>query len=227
MQVPSAAVEELKHVKELGFAAATIPANGLPNHLGSPMFFPVYEAAQELNIGLACHGGVHDGFGFDDFNVFAPIHALGFPFGLLRALGGMLFNRVFEEFPGLARGISRRWGGLAADGGGALLRVLREYPPYGEPAGSPASPGWDGVKDYMSQLMQAGRIVDGIEGGEDQLARAIEYFGSTSFMYSSDFPHEVNIESCKHELEELNELPISDEAKRMLRGGAARTFYNL
>ena len=222
MQVPSAAVEELKRVKELGFAAATIPANGLPNHLGSPMFFPVYEAAQELNIGLACHGGVHDGFGFDDFNVFAPVHALGFPFGLLRALGGMLFNRVFEEFPGLRVAF--------LEGGAAWLLMAAERfsESYGSTRPMASQPGVlhlpDGmrVKDYISQLMQAGRIVDGIEGGEDQLARAIEYFGSTSFMYSSDFPHEVNIESCKHELEELNELPISDEAKRMLRGGAAR-----
>ena len=26
---------------------------------------------------------------------------MGFPFGLLRALGGMVFNNVFETFPGL------------------------------------------------------------------------------------------------------------------------------
>ena len=39
----------------------------------------------------------------------------------------------------------------------------------------------------------------GCEGGEHHLATTIDYFGCTPFMYSSDFPHEVNIESCKHE----------------------------
>ena len=227
MQKPAAAVAELKRVvNDLGFCAAVLPANGLTNHLGSPMYFPVYEAAQELDVGLACHGGVHDGFGFDDFNVFAPVHALGFPFGLLRALGGMLFNNVFETFSGLRVAF--------LEGGAAWLLMAAER--FSESYGGirPMTtenvlqlPDGMRVKDYMTRLMQEGRMVTGIEGGEDQLARAIEYFDSTSFMYSSDFPHEVNIESCKHELEELSELPISDEAKRMLRGGTAREFYKL
>jgi hypothetical protein len=46
-------------------------------------------------------------------------------------------------------------------------------------------------------------------------------------MYSSDFPHEVSIVTCKEELEELNELEIDDESKRLLRGGTARKFYKL
>ena len=88
-------------MKELGFCSAVLPAHGLPNHLGAEMYDPVYEKAQELDVGLSVHGGVHDGYGFDDFNAFAPIHALGFPFGLLISLGGMISNGVFEKFPGL------------------------------------------------------------------------------------------------------------------------------
>jgi hypothetical protein len=83
------------------------------------------------------------------------------------------------------------------------------------------------VKHYMAELMQQGRLVCGCEGGEDFLEVAIEYFDSASFMYSSDFPHEVDVASCKHELEELGELKISDEAKDSLRGGTARKFYRL
>ena len=83
------------------------------------------------------------------------------------------------------------------------------------------------MRQYLAELMQEGRMVLGCEGGEDQLARAIEYFDSAPFMYSSDFPHEVSIVTCKEELEELNELPIDDESKRLLRGGTARKFYKL
>ena len=75
--------------------------------------------------------------------------------------------------------------------------------------------------------MQEGRIVAGCEGGEHHLATTIDYFGCTPFMYSSFFPHEVDIESCKHELAELAELPISEESKRLLLGGTAQKLYKL
>jgi hypothetical protein len=83
------------------------------------------------------------------------------------------------------------------------------------------------VKTYMGQLMKEGRIVIGCEGGEHHLVTAMEYFGCAPFMYSSDFPHEVNIETCKHELAELEELPVTAEDKALLKGGTARQFYRL
>jgi len=83
------------------------------------------------------------------------------------------------------------------------------------------------VRRYLMQLMKSGRIALGCEGGEHQLTTAINYFECEPFMYSSDFPHEVNVKSCLHELEELNELPVSDEARALLRGGTARKFYKL
>ena len=224
MQVPSEAAAELRRVvTELGFAAAVLPGNGLPNHLGSRMYFPVYEAAQELDVGLAVHGGVHDGFGNDDFNVFAAVHALGFPLCLLRALGGMMFNRVFDEYPRLRVAFlegGAAWTLMAAE---RFSESFKGCPPV--PSDRILSLGERSVHRYMSELMQDGRVVIGCEGGEHQLTTCIDYFDCAPFMYSSDFPHEVNIESCRHELEELGELPISEEAKRLLRGGTAQKFY--
>ncbi len=38
--------------------------------------------------------------------------------------------------------------------------------------------------------------------------------GAEPFMYSSDFPHEVNSETCRHELNELIEnRELSDDEK--------------
>lgn len=226
MQVPEAAAAELKRaVTELGFCAAVIPAHGLVNHLGHEMYNPVYQTAQDLDVGLSFHGGVHDGFGFDDFNVFPAVHSLGFPFSLLITLAGMVFNNVFERFPGLRVAY--------LEGGAAWILLAAER--FSESFGATGAL-WDGclqlpegmsVRRYLMQLMKSGRIVLGCEGGEHQLTTAINYFECEPFMYSSDFPHEVNVKSCLHELEELNELPVSDEARALLRGGTARKFYKL
>jgi predicted TIM-barrel fold metal-dependent hydrolase len=225
MQVPEAAVAELRRaVTELGFCAAVLPAHGLQNHLGSEVFFPVYAAAQELDVGLACHGGVHDGFGFDDFNVFAAAHALGHPLGLLVSLGGMLFNRVFDQFPRLRVAFlegGSAWVLMAAERFSESFKAIR---PADDSQTLQLRVG-SSVGDYMADLMQADRLVLGCEGGEAFLETAIAYFGCAPFMYSSDFPHEVDVDSCKHELAELAELKIDDEAKRRLRGETARIFY--
>ena len=56
---------------------------------------------------------------------------------------------------------------------------------------------------------------------------AIDYFGCVPFMYASDIPHEVDIESCKHKLEELTELKISEDTNERICDDTARTFYRL
>jgi hypothetical protein len=81
--------------------------------------------------------------------------------------------------------------------------------------------------DYLRELVHEGRVAFGCEGGEQHLATAIDHFGATPFMFSSDYPHEVSAASCLHELDELRELPVSDDAKAALRGETARAFYRL
>ena len=68
----------------------------------------------------------------------------------------------------------------------------------------------------------------GIEGGETDLAYAIKVAGDQAFMFSSDFPHEVNAQTIQKEIRELREREeISEGAKEaILRGNAAR-FYKL
>jgi uncharacterized protein len=225
LQAPEAAVTELNRVvKKLGFCAAVLPSHGLPNHLGSPQFFPIYEAAQNLGVGLSVHGGIHDGFGFDDFNVFTPAHALGHPFGLLISLGGLLFNGVFEKFPELRMAFlegGSAWILLACERFSESFKAIR--PPTSEVIVALAAN--KSIASYISDLMQDGRIVLGCEGGEAFLEPAIEYLGCSPFMYSSDFPHEVGIDSCKHELAELDALKIDEVAKQNLRSGTAIRFY--
>jgi predicted TIM-barrel fold metal-dependent hydrolase len=226
LQAPADAACELRRaVTELGFCAGVLPANGLSTHLGSEALFPVYEVAQELDVGLGAHGGDgHGGLGLDELNAFAPLHALGHPFSLLRALAGMVSNRVFDLFPRLR--VAYLEGGAAwtllADE--RLSESYRALPPAGRRRALRLT---SSAGDYLRELIHDGRVAFGCEGGEQQLAPAIEHFGATPFMFSSDFPHEVSAASCRRELEELDELPLTDRSKAALRGETARAFYRL
>jgi predicted TIM-barrel fold metal-dependent hydrolase len=52
--------------------------------------------------------------------------------------------------------------------------------------------------------------------------------GPEPFMYSSDFPHEVNSETCKKELGELlKNDELSEKDKESILHGNAVEFYGL
>ena len=80
---------------------AMLPSTGLPNHLGAIEYWPVYEEAERLGCCLAVHGGAHSGIGLDYMNVYTPVHALGHPFGITISFAGILFNGIFDRYPGL------------------------------------------------------------------------------------------------------------------------------
>jgi predicted TIM-barrel fold metal-dependent hydrolase len=84
------------------------------------------------------------------------------------------------------------------------------------------------VSDYIGRRIDEGRMFVGCEGDEPDIAHAVRRVGNKPFLYSSDFPHEVNNEFCKHEINEMLEndgLTAADKAA--LLHGNARRFYNL
>ena len=57
---------------------------------------------------------------------------------------------------------------------------------------------------------------------------AVETVGPEAFVFSSDFPHEVNVETCRHEVEEiLANDALSDDAKQAIFYRNAERFYGL
>ena len=225
MQDPAAAVRELERaVDGLGFQGGMLPSHGLPNHLGSKCYWPVYEAAEDLNCAIAVHGGCHDGFGFDDMNVYAPVHALGHPAGQLVSLAGMVFNGVFDRFPRLR--VAYLEGGVAW-----ILMALERFDESEEThvafdEEGPALNGRD-VAAYILDLIADGHIFFGCEGGERDLPYVIDTIGAGAFMYSSDFPHEVTTESCLEEMSGLTSGQLSVAATEGILRANAQRFYRL
>lgn len=228
LQETALAVAELKRaVEELGMCGAMLPSHGQPLHLGSKEYWPIYEMAESLGCAIAVHGACHDGLGFDDMNVYAAAHALGHPFGQLISLAGMLFNGVFDHFPGLRVGY--------LEGGSAWILLALErfdeshesHIPMDERGELVQLGESQDISDYLLDLLRSGRVVLGCEGGERNLEDVVRTIGRSPFFYSSDFPHEVDEESCKKELSRLSNLAISAEDRQATLAGNARAFYRL
>ena len=227
MQDPDAAVAELhRAVTELGFVGAMLPGTGLHALLGNRKFWPVYEEADRLGCVLGIHGGAHHAMGLDGMTPFAGVHALGHSFAISIAFTDMLFNGVFDRYP------NARYGFLEGGLGWFLMAIERCSGAYD--AFTPVDPqrrflhleAGDNVEAYIQRQIDAGRLFVGIEGDEPMLASAIDKYGSGAFVFSSDFPHEVNIDTIRAEIDELVENDaVSDGAKEdILFRNAARLY---
>lgn len=100
LQEPDAAVEELRRaVRELSMCGAMLPSTGFQSHLGHKRYWPIYEEANRLGCCIGIHGGAHENLGLDDMNPYAPVHALGHPFGQMTSFAGIIFNGICDKFP--------------------------------------------------------------------------------------------------------------------------------
>jgi len=229
MHDAEAAVAELHHAySELGMCGVLFPATGVHLNLGAKPYWPVYAEAARLGCPIVVHGGGHWDLGMETMNVSTGANAIGHPMSLAIALAEMVLNNLFGRYSGLR---------VAYLEGGplwflmALERLSRSFE-----AGTPVNPRGEllslpderTVADYICDLVQAGRLAVGIEGGETDLGYAIQVAGEQAFMFSSDFPHEVNVHTVKKAIDELRENNgISDSAKRAILCDNAERFYRL
>jgi len=227
---PQAAAEELhRGVAKLGMCGVVLPSNSLhAPPLGSQVYHPIYEAANELDCCVAIHGGVHGGMGMDGLDPYAAVHAIAHPLGQMISLASIVFNGVLERFQNIKFGFLE--GGVAW-----LLFCLERFDGSYESHVMRDLRGsylkvrtGEKVSDYIVRHIKARRIFIGCEGGEPLLATAVKMVGAQPFMYSSDFPHEVNSETCRNELDELIEnKDLSDDDKDAILYKNATEFYRL
>ncbi len=212
--VPSAVVELRRAVKELGMVGAMIPSNGLKRHVSSKEFWPVYEEAEKLDCVLSVHGGSYSDLGFNTFTVFPATRALGMPFPLAIAMTGMIVDGVFDRFPNLRVGFlegGTSWIPLVID------RLEREVE-YGGLS----------LKRAPLDYFRSGRVFVACEGNEKVLAYSVERVGPEPFMFASDFPHEIAMDNCMEEIDEILERKdLKEEHKQAILGDNAKSFYKL
>jgi uncharacterized protein len=229
LQDPAAAAKELERaVGRLGLKGAMLPPTGLPLLLGAREYAPVYEVANALGCALAVHGGAHPALGLDHQEVFAATHALGHPFGITIQCVDLIIHGVLDRYPKVRFGFME--GGLAW----FLLATERlpgsfdAFKPYDGGGRYVQVPDGKALRARIREYVARGQLYVGVEGDEPALAFAVSQFGPGAFVFSSDFPHEVNDASIRHEIEELLENDALDAAaKAAILGENAARFYAL
>jgi len=139
-----------------------------------------------------------------------------------------VINGIFEKFP------NARFGFLEGGVGWFLMALERlegsykAFTPYDPRAELLRLEPGESVAAYVLRHVKAGRIFVGVEGGEPALAYAVKTLGPEAFVFSSDFPHEVNVATCRHEIEEvLENAELSLEDKRAIFYRNAERLYGL
>lgn len=217
MQDPAEAARELRRaVKELGLPGAMIPSTGLPLHVGHELYWPVYEAAADLDCALALHGGANGNFGMQTFSNFTASHVLHHSVPLIVGLVSLIYHGAFDRFPNLRMAFMEGGCGWLS----FLLDRMERDENYFDAADQP--------KMRPIEYLQDGRVLIGCEGSEGTLAYVAGRVGAQAFAYASDYPHEVDLNDAIREIDEVAERPdMSAEDKQAVLGDNARRFFRL
>lgn len=114
MQDAKYAIEELERIKEIGLKGIQIGSNINDLNLSEPEFFPIFEAAQDLNLAVMIHPW--NMMGFDDMRKYWLPWLVGMPAETSRAACSLIFGGVLEKLPNLRVNFSHA--------GGAFLPTL-------------------------------------------------------------------------------------------------------
>ena len=214
-----AAVAELRRcVRDLKFESAVLMCGGLPAPLGDARYFPLYEEAQRLDIGLAVHGGAADAAGMNTATALWEVRGMTHASGQILSFLSMVNGGVFDAFPRLRVAFLEAgcgWIPYLVD------RMDRVY--HGRSARLSKR-----MKNSPREHLAGGRIFVHAELDEEMLPVVAKVAGRDDiFMYASDYPHEPWAEM----VEELDEFVARDDLSPSLKANtlstAAIRFYRL
>ena len=215
LQDVDAAVAELRRaVVDLGMVGGMLPSNptGVRRHASAREFWPIYAEAERLDCVIAYHGGAYRDLGFNTFTSFPATRALGHPWALAVTATGLIVDGVLDAYPKLRVGLMEggaSWIPLVVD------RLEREMVYGGLDLARP-------VVEYFQQIYLS------IESFDRSLTGAIERIGHQSFMFSTDYPHEVSPADIIKELGHLVERnDLTAEQKSAVLEDNARLFYRI
>lgn len=211
MQNVSMAVKELERCRGLGFPGIEIGTNVNGRNLDDKIFFPFWEAAQDLGMGIFVHPW--DMMGSDRTGRYFQQWLVGMPAETTLAVTSMIFGGVFDAFPHLRVMFSHAGGSLPF----TIGRISHGYH---------ARPDLCNVNSIHDPMDYLGRFwVDGITHSAEALRFLISVMGADKIAYGTDYPFPLgDLEHGKF-IEEMDDL--SNETKEMLFSSSLLSFLNL
>lgn len=209
LQTPEVAAYELERaVRELGLVGAMVFSNVNGRPIDAPEFWPVFEAAEALDVPLMIHPTAP---AFADYlSDYRLVALLGFAYDTTMVAVRMVLGGVLDRFPRLTL-IQTHLGGTLPY---LAERVQRGYRAYPELRGRLQRD----PMDYFREM-----YLDTVLFDPACLLLGLAFVGEDRLLLGSDHPHQVgDIERAPRVIEEL---PISPHAKRkILAENALRLF---
>jgi aminocarboxymuconate-semialdehyde decarboxylase len=206
-QIPDEAARELERsVNELGLSGAMIFSNHAGYSLDHASFWPVYEAAEALDVPLLVHPYAPEGMeNLEDLRMVALI---GFPFDMTIAATRLVLSGVLDRFPRLKLILSQLGGAIPM----LAERIDRGATIYPELSGT--------LQRLPSEYLRA-MYYDTVPYGETGIPLTYQFAGADRILLASDHPHQIgNLNGCAMVIEDMG-ISGSEKAK-MLGGNAER-----
>ena len=212
MQDTSLSIEEMRRSKEeLGIRAFEIGSHIEGKNLDHDSFFPLWEAAQDLDVGIFVHPW--DMMGQEKMpNYFLP-WLVGMPAETSLAICSMIFGGVFDKFPKLRV--------MFAHGGGSFPFTVGRVS-----HGWHARPDLCNINEIKDPREYIGKFwIDGITHDDDALKYLVALFGAGKIAYGTDYPFPLgDLEHGKF----IEQMPgFSNEIKEQLLSKTAIEFLGL
>jgi aminocarboxymuconate-semialdehyde decarboxylase len=189
MQSSEMAVRELERCKKLGLAGIEIGSNINDINLNEPQFFPIYQAAQELEMAIFVHPW--NMMGTRQMSKYWLPWLVGMPAETNRAICSLIFGGVFERFPKLRFAFAHGGGSFPAH----LGRIER---------GFDVRPDLTSIDNDISPSKYVGHFyVDSLIHDEKFLQYVIDLVGEDKVCLGSDYPFPLGEDIPGEEIERL------------------------
>ncbi len=99
--VDAAVKEAERAVTKLGMVGIAVATFGMKEHLGLPIFWPIYAKLETLNVPLLVHNSRQGPAGEIRFDTFLFRHTIGRPFETLLDCAALMYGGIPERFPKL------------------------------------------------------------------------------------------------------------------------------
>ncbi|HXG49943.1 MAG TPA: amidohydrolase family protein [candidate division Zixibacteria bacterium] len=217
--IPAAVAELERAVTQLGFVGVSFFPNLRGRHMGDPYFFPIYAAAERLNVPICVHMFLgrygSEATGTMRVDNFFYSHLFGHVFEQMIALSVVVGEGLLDRFPKL------RFVFLES-GCGWVPYWLNRLDEHFEILGVQLPT----LKTEPSRLLERGQIYFSCEPDETELAHAAEAIGDDWIVFASDYSH-FDSRYPGASLPIVNHTALSDASKRKILNDNARRLYPL